>query len=193
MNTSINHISKYVVMCVGHTHTGKTTFGKKLIKEIPEATLIDGDTIASFLRKNYPVVVESSYNKSLKSFKRPNLKFLVWRDVYEFCLAVKKPIILSNGNLGKDIRSLIMKKAKENGYKVIMVYFNLSHDVILKRLQKTKKSSDRFVHSKNWSEVFVRQQEYAQLPPSRGETIFFELKDPVESERVLQEIVDLLK
>jgi len=40
-------------MTVGKTHSGKTTFGKRLAKKIKDNILIDTDVIAEFLRDNY--------------------------------------------------------------------------------------------------------------------------------------------
>lgn len=35
-------------MCVGHTHTGKTTFARKLASQISDLVVIDNDDISLF-------------------------------------------------------------------------------------------------------------------------------------------------
>lgn len=183
---------KYVIMCVGYTHSGKTTFAKKLAKAFPSLVSIDNDEIAQFVKEKYQTAVLSEYNKSKKSFKDPNLKFVLWKDVYNFCLNTGLSIILSNGNLGKDIRDLVYRRAKANGYTVITIYFNLDHEVIMKRLKESKKSIKMFVRSKNWQEVHDNQKGYAELPPSKRNTIYFEINKSSDYKKVETEVKKLL-
>lgn len=183
---------KYVIMCVGYTHSGKTTFAKKLAKAFPQLVSIDNDEIAHFVKEKYQAAVLSEYNKSKRSLKDPNLKFLLWKDVYNFCLNTGLSIVLSNGNLGKDIRDLIFLRAKAKGYTVITVYFNLEHEVILRRLKESKKSIKMFVRSKNWQEVLDNQKGYAELPPSKKNTIYFEINKDDDYRLVAKEIEKLL-
>jgi len=63
-----NKENKYVIMCVGYTHSGKTTFAKKLIKNITNIVLIDNDEIASFINETYKTAVFSEYNKEKRTF-----------------------------------------------------------------------------------------------------------------------------
>ena len=67
---------KYVIMCVGYTHSGKTTFAKKLVKKHPSTVQIDSDEIAVFLIESYPSVVESLYNKNRPDFSNLKMVFL---------------------------------------------------------------------------------------------------------------------
>ena len=183
---------KYVIMCVGYTHSGKTTFAKKLTKAFPHLVSIDNDEIAQFVKEKYQTAVLSEYNKSKKSLKDPNLKFVLWKDVYNFCLNTGLSIILSNGNLGKDIRDLVFRRAKANWYTVITIYFNLDHEVIMRRLKESKKSIKMFVRSKNWQEVHDNQKGYAELPPSKKNTVYFEINKDADYRVVAKEIEKLL-
>jgi len=54
---------QYVVVTVGKTHSGKTTFGLELKKNLKHCTLIDGDVVAGFLRDNYPDMYDDDYIK----------------------------------------------------------------------------------------------------------------------------------
>src|SRR3989344_5046020 len=135
---------KYVIMCVGHTHTGKTTFAKKLLRKHHKFTLLDSDEVAVFLREKYPLIVDSPYNKARYAFKDANLKITVFKDIYTFSLRTGLNLILSNGNLAKNMRSFVINNAKKHGYKIITIYFNLPREIILQRLKKTKKSNKVF-------------------------------------------------
>ena len=180
-------------MCVGHTHTGKTTFAKQLIKKHKHITLLDSDEVAVFLREKYPHIVSSEYNKSRHAFRYSNLKFTVFKDIYTFSLKTGLSMILSNGNLAKNMRSFIVSHAKKHEYSVILVYFNVPREVIVDRLSKTKKSENVFIQSKSWNEVFARQEKYAEFPPSKRGTIYFEIKNSSDLETVTKEINRLIK
>ena len=185
-------IKKYVILCVGYTHTGKTTFAKKIIKKHQPMTLLDSDEVAIFLRKKYPLIVNSQYNTSRYAFNDSNLKLTVFKQIYRFCLNTGLNVILSNGNLAKNMRSFVIRNAKKRGYTVIIVYFNLPMETITQRLKKTKKSTAVFIQSKTWTESFTRQKEYAELPPSKKDAIYFEIKNNRDYQIVFKKVISLL-
>ncbi len=183
---------KYIIMCVGHTHSGKTTFAKKLVEDNKNIVIIDNDVIADFIATTYPTFVKSDYNKSKKTLEDPNLKFLLWKQVLNFGLATGQHIILSNGNLGKDIRDYVRGVTDKNKYNLVTVYFNLPRDVLVKRIEKTNKDTAIFITSKNWSQVFDNQETYAVLPPDKDTSYYFEINDPSEADKVLISITQII-
>ena len=179
-------------MCVGYTHSGKTTFAKELVKDISDIVLIDNDEIACFINEKYPLAVHSSYNSVKRTYKEPNFKFLIFQEVFKFCLRAGLNVIHSSGNLGEDSRRFIKKNAKKYKYKLITVYFNLPKELILKRIQNTKKDTKAFRSSRSWSEILPRQERYAKLPPSKKDTLYFEIQNDEDYKKVLIELNKLL-
>src|SRR3989338_2561269 len=179
---------KYIVMCVGHTHTGKTTFAKKLKKEISNLVIIDNDDIGAFLNDKYSVAVLSPYNKVKRTFREPNFKFLISQDIFKFCLRAGLNVIHSSGNLGKDARLLVKNNAKKYGYNFITIYFNLSKELIKERITNTTKDTKSLWRSNNWLEVMEKQENYAELPPSKRGTIYFEIQNDNDYEKVFSEV-----
>ncbi len=180
-------------MCVGFSHSGKTTFAKELTKEISDLVNTDNDVIASFLYQNYPLLVFCDYNKQKRTFKNPGLKFLLFKELFKFCLKTGLNVIHSSGNINKGSRNFIKDQAKKNGYKLITVYFNLPKEVILNRIKHSKKDKNIFIHSKSWTEALGRQERIAELPPSKKNTIYFEIKDDSDYKRAFTEIKKILK
>jgi predicted kinase len=178
-------------MCVGFTHNGKTTFAKKFVNQIKNFILVDNDDVASFINKTYPLAVFSDYNKIKRTYKEPNLKFLLSQDIFKFCLKAGLNVIHCSGNLGKNARLEIIKNAKKYNYELITIYFNLSREVILERLHHTKKDTIVFKSAKKWSEVLVKQDLYAELPPSQKNTIYFEIRNPKEYKEVFNKVKEL--
>ena len=179
-------------MCVGYTHSGKTTFARKLVKELTDIVLLDNDDIASFINSQYPTAVFSDYNKIKRNFKEPNLKFLLSKDILKFCLRAGLNIIHASGNLGKDARLVILNNAKKHNYKIITIYFNLPKELILSRIKITKKSKNCFKLSKSWAQVLKKQELYAELPPTKKNAIYYEIQNLEDYQRVFKELKKLL-
>lgn len=178
-------------MCVGYTHSGKTTFARQLVEKYPKTVLIDTDEIALFLKEKYPLLMDSTHNKGRSDFTKSGIKGTVFKNIYQFCLETGLSIILSNGNLSTVLRTFIIEHAKEKGYEVTVVYFNLPKETIIKRIENSSKSTQVFTLSKSWSEVFDRQQKESELPPSREGVTFFEIKNDNDFEVVYKEIENL--
>ena len=179
-------------MCVGYTHSGKTTFARNLEKELTNIVLIDNDDIATFINAKYPVAVFSPYNSVKRTYKEPNFKFLIFQESFKFCLRAGLHVIHASGNLGKDSRIFIRKNVKKYNYKLITIYFNLPKELLLERIKNTKKDTSAFRSSKKWSEILPKQELYAKLPPSRKNTVYFEINKKDDYDKVCKEIIKLI-
>jgi len=182
---------KYVIMCVGYTHSGKTTFARNLEKELKNIVLIDNDDIATFINGKYPLAVFSPYNMVKRTYKEPNFKFLIFQETFKFCLRASLNVIHASGNLGNDSRTFIRNNVKKYNYKLITVYFNLPKELLLERIKNTTKDTKAFRSSKKWSEILPRQELYAKLPPSKKDTIYFEIKDSKDYQEVFKTLKKL--
>lgn len=184
--------NKYSIMCVGHTHSGKTTFAKKLEKEVSNLVVIDNDDVACFINEKYPVAVFSSYNKVKRTYKEPNFKFLLSQEIIKFCFRANLNIIHASGNLGNDSRVFMRNNTKKYKYKLITIYFNLPRELLLERIKNTKKDTKAFRSSKKWSEILPKQDLYAELPPSKKNTIYFEIKTKKDYRETYNKVKKLL-
>lgn len=179
-------------MCVGYSHSGKTTFAKKLKKATKNTVVIDNDDIALFVNQRYPEVALSQFNISKKSFKDPNFKFTVYQGILDFCLRAGSNVILSNSNLGSDIRSIIKRQAKKYHYTLVTLFFNLPENIVVERAKKSRKNHAVFMQAKDWSDVLRLQKAYAKLPPSKSGTMYFEIKNSSESKIVFRQLQKML-
>ena len=55
---------QFVIMTVGKTHSGKTTFGMELAKKIKRSCVLDADILSEFLKTTYPVLYQSDREKN---------------------------------------------------------------------------------------------------------------------------------
>ncbi|HEY5221359.1 MAG TPA: ATP-binding protein [Candidatus Paceibacterota bacterium] len=184
---------KYLVMCVGHSHSGKTTFARKLKKATRNTIVIDNDDIALFINRTYPEVALSKFNYSKRTFKDPNFKFVLYQYILDFSLRSGLNIILSNGNLANDIRSIVKRKARRYGYTLITLYFNFSENVLIERAKESRKNPAVFMQAKDWLDVLRQQKKYAELPPSKKNTIYFEITSASDFRNISRRIQKMLE
>ncbi len=52
-------MKRFVIITVGKTHSGKTTFAKALEKELPHSFVMDQDNQAEFINTHYEKITTS--------------------------------------------------------------------------------------------------------------------------------------
>lgn len=182
-------------MTVGKTHSGKTTFGKKIAKKLKRVCLLDSDEIAEFLKDKYPGLYDNDFVKDSNELAPGyHLKRMVLLDIYKQALKTNLPIISTSANSTKKIRTEARSFAKKSGRKVIMVYFNLPETLLVSRIKESKRSQKCLYHSKNFIDLLVnKQKQRFEAPNKREADHFLEITDEASETKVFKEIMKLLK
>ncbi len=183
---------EYVLLTVGKTHSGKTTFWKELMKEIKHGCIIDTDSITEFLKINYPDLYDPKYLNEIQP--KDNIKWATFLEVYKHALFTSLPIILTNANTTKIIRKEIRTIAKEHKRKVIMIYFNRPEKILLNRITTTQRSKICLTKSRDFRDLLLNKQSKIFETPSEKEAdIFFEIQSNKARKSIQKEIIDLIK
>jgi len=175
-------MTRLVIMTVGKTHSGKTTFAKELESALQQAIVIDQDNHAEFI---------NSYYKKLRPLEGPNtLKFSVTKAIVNYATEQSEfHIILSNSNLNKSGRTNVLQYFHEKGFTSIIVYFDLPIDLLKERVQKTQRSNTIFRSASSFSEVLERQLNSTEIQPSKDEANYlFHIKDSSSIADTIQQI-----
>lgn len=178
-------MSRLVIMTVGKTHSGKTTFAKELESVIQQAIVIDQDNHAEFINSHY---------KKLRPVEGPNtLKFSVTNAIVNYAIEQSNlHIILSNSNLNKSGRTDVLQNFHDNGFGSIIVHFNLPIDLLKERVIQTQRSKAVFRSASSFLEVLERQEETTENQPSKDEANYlFEIKDPNDTLEIIQQIKEI--
>ncbi len=185
----------FVIMTVGKTHSGKTTFGKEIAKKLKHVCLLDSDEIAEFLRDKYPDLYDKDFVKGSNELASGyHLKRMVVLDVYRQALKTKLPIISTSANSTKKIRTEVRRLAKKSGRKVIMVYFNLPETLLVGRIKASQRSQKCLYHSKDFIDLLVNKQKQRFEAPNKKEADYFlEITDEVSGVKAFKEVIKLLK
>ncbi|MFD1177833.1 ATP-binding protein [Paenibacillus puldeungensis] len=175
-------MNRLMIMTVGKTHSGKTTFANELESILQEAIVIDQDNHAEFINKHY---------MKLRPQEGPNkLKFTVTNTIVEYAIEQSHfHIILSNSNLHNPARSNVLRYFYEKGFKCIIVYFDLPTEVLIERIEKTNRPKTIFRNASSYQEVLERQEMSKPEEPSEDVVNhLFVIKDPNEISDVIQQI-----
>lgn len=169
----------YVVMTVGKTHSGKTTFWWELKKKLKNCCVIDSDEITVFLKEILPELFATTNFRKNDSFCNDSpLRMMTLLDIYEYATHTNSTIILTNVNSTKRFRKKEIALAHKTGRKVIMVYFNRSEQVLLERISKSTRSKKCLRTSKTFEELLIRKQrDWFEAPDKKEADIFLEITD----------------
>ena len=69
---------KYLIMFIGKTHSGKTTFANELKKENGNILVLEADPIAVFIKEHFPELVDADNNKHYEIFGEVSLKYKIF-------------------------------------------------------------------------------------------------------------------
>jgi predicted kinase len=167
---------KKLIMFIGKTHSGKTTFAKELEKANKDILVLEADPIALFMRENFPKLRELDDKEHSGVFKDVSLKYRLFLLLIEFSMSFGRTIILSNSNMFKNGRSLIFKLAKKYNYKVVGVYFDLPEETLFDRVKKSKRTTKILRVSKDFNELIINQRTRMQEPNPKSFDKFYIIK-----------------
>lgn len=186
-------MKRLVILTVGKTHSGKTTFARSLEKELKSSMVIDQDNHAEFIH---------SYYKALEPTYGPNtLKHAISKLIVNYAIEhTEYHLIICNSNRNRKDRSYLLEELfpKEDFIQII-VHFDIPYEVLEDRVTKSKRSTNIFRGSySNFEEVLEKQQTDSLKEdvsdPVEGEADhLFVIKDKTEAESIILEILQIAR
>lgn len=180
-------MNRFVIMTVGKTHSGKTTFAKQLEAELKQAVVIDQDNHAEFINKHYL--------KLRPTAGANTIKFAITNLIVEYAVQQSHlHIILSNSNLSKQGRSNVLRYFHDHGFNRIVVYFDLPVEVLKERIEHSQRTKEIFRSATSFQEVLERQEWKGLDAPAEEEADhFFVIKSSNEAEDIIHQIKALAR
>lgn len=180
-----------MIMTVGKTHSGKTTFARALEKELNNSFVMDQDNQAEFINTFY---------EKLQPKQGPNtFKHAISQLIVDYSIEnTNLHLIVCNSNRSQSIRlNLLENLFTKNQFVRILVNFDIPDDVLQARVTKSKRSTNIFRGSHlNFEKILIRQQNESInediVDPIEGEADhLFVIKDNEEVGSVIKEIVHI--
>lgn len=188
-------MKRFVIITVGKTHSGKTTFAKALEKELPHSFVMDQDNQAEFINTHYEKLQPA---EGPNTFKHGLSKFIVDYAKEHTNLH----LIISNSNRSKNGRLYLLNELfPQNEYVRILVHFDIPDDVLYERVARSTRSTNIFRGSySSFKEVLDRQQAEAKsfhedvVDPVENEADYlFVIRNSKDVNSTIEEIVHLAK
>jgi predicted kinase len=186
-------MKRLVIMTVGKTHSGKTTFARALEQELNNSFVMDQDNHAEFINTFY---------EKLQPKQGPNtLKHALSRMIVDYALDnTDLHLIVCNSNRSRKSRlNLLEGLFNKNQFVRILVNFDIPDEVLKERVTQSQRGTNIFRGAySNFEEVLLRQQAESQLEdladPDEGEADYlFVVKNNAEVNSVIKEIVYISK
>jgi predicted kinase len=180
-------MNRLVIMTVGKTHSGKTTFAHALEQKLTDSVVIDQDNHAEFI---------NTYYKNLLPKQGPNtLKNAISQTIVDYAVnQTDLHLIICNSNRNRKWRLELLEQFKQKGFTCVLVHFDIPDDILQRRVDHSQRSTRIFRSASTFAEVLVRQQADSLkddvTDPIEGEADqLYVLRDNEEVDAVIQEIV----
>lgn len=162
------NMKRLVIITVGKTHSGKTTFARELEKELPHSFVMDQDNQAEFINTHYEKLQPA---EGANTFKHGLSKFIVDYAKEHTNLH----LIISNSNRSKNGRLYLLNELfPQNEYVRILVHFDIPDVVLNERVTQSTRSTNIFRGGySSFKQVLDRQQ---------AESLHEDVVDPIENE-----------
>ena len=181
-------MKRLVIITVGKTHSGKTTFARALEQELDHSLVIDQDNHAEFI---------NTYYESLRPKKGPNtLKYAITNFIVEYAKEqTDVHIIICNSNRNQKGRAHLLEEVFDKKEFVrILVHFDIPDDILQARVTQSQRSTKIFRSATTFEAVLVRQQAETVSDPSEYEADhLFTIKDNTEVHSVIKRIIQISK
>jgi len=182
-------MKRLVVITVGKTHSGKTTFARALEKQLKNSFVMDQDNHAEFLNTYYNNLIPKQGANILKhSISKLIVDYGKQHTDLHF--------ILCNSNRSRKDRLYLLEEIfPPHEFFRILVHFDIPDEVLQSRVTQSERSTQIFRGANtSFEDVLIRQkaeslnEEVAE--PIKGEADrLFVIKESLEADAVLKEIV----
>lgn len=182
-------LKRRVIITVGKTHSGKTTFARELEQQLKNSIVIDQDNHAEFI---------NTYYKSLRPVQGSNtFKYILTNTIVDY--AIQKTdlhLILCNSNRNRIGRAELLSYFHNRGFESILVFFDLPDAILQDRVSNNQRSKTIFRTASSFTEVLNRQIAESQneniSDPEEGEANYlFIIKESNQVQSVIQKIINV--
>ncbi|MGI1805532.1 ATP-binding protein [Exiguobacterium sp. TDN 0502] len=140
-----------VLLTIGTTHAGKTTFARQLAQRLPASLVIDQDLQAHFLLEHYPDLVPSEGPNQIKH------DLTGWL-IEQAITSSVETIILCNANTTRIGRKQLLQHFPRATFRSILVWFDLPEATLVDRLTHSTRDGREVRGDSSYQEIYQRQR-----------------------------------
>lgn len=181
-------MNRLVIMTVGMTHSGKTTFAKALERRIGNAVVVDQDNHSEFLQTHYEKLVPKDGAN--------HIKHALTKMIVDYAINHSDcHLILCNANRNQESRKKLLSYYRKHDFTSVLVHFDLPISLLKERIAKNNRDTLRLRTASSYDEVLARQDKQTGMEahnPIAGEADYlFTVKDEGDVSAVIEMISKL--
>jgi len=188
--------NRLVILTIGHIHSGKTSFARKFIEKVPNTIHIERDIVASFVSERFPTIKQHQLAKFNKNFP---LREEIYEKIEDSAIKTpKNHLFYAQCHTFSAYRAQRIQKFRKMGqnWKILGIYFDISPEILEKRVKSSKKSQNVLTFSKNFVENLEKQKKMFQKPTKSEISTFdhfFTIKNNENEAEILEKIIKIVK
>ncbi|WP_312099430.1 ATP-binding protein [Niallia sp.] len=181
-------MKRLVIMTVGMTHSGKTTFAKALESRLGNAVVVDQDNHGEFLHTHYDKLVPKDGSN--------RIKHALTKTIVDYAVNHSDcHLILCNANRNQASRKELLSYYKKHDFTSVLVHFALPISILKERIAKNNRDTLRLRTASSYDEVLNRQHQQTgmeALDPIAGEADYlFTVKEEEDVSAIMETIIKL--
>lgn len=151
LKNGVAMMRRLVIITVGKTHSGKSTFAKTLQQNLHNSLIIDQDNHAEFI---------NTYYKTLLPEHGPyTFKYVVTQTIVDYAVnQTDFHLILCNSNRNRKNRLDLLEQFHNQGFISVLVNFDIPDYILKTRIAKSQRSTTVIRGASNFEEVLALQQ-----------------------------------
>lgn len=184
----------------GPTHSGKTTFGKKLrdcLGESAKCIHVDNDVVDEFVKENYNNLRTDPEVLARRSPSDPDLRLRIPQLIAGYALGEGYSVIATAAHPKRVIRQSYYDLAKAKGVKVVLLIFTVSDQQAAERIKANDRNTgilDVSPHGGvNFQDLFDKQKNILEEPDDLEKQHCFKVFEVTEdnTDRVMEAVKNL--
>ncbi|GGH88258.1 putative kinase [Pullulanibacillus pueri] len=184
-------MKRLVIMTVGKTHSGKTTFARALEKALKHSFVLDQDNHAEFINTFYKNLLPEKGANTLKhALSKLIVDYAKENTDFHF--------IICNANRSRKGRRYMLEELfNKEAFLRILVHFDIPDHVLQERVRKSERNTNIFRGAySSFQEVLICQQAESLkedvTAPIEGEADYlFTIRDNTDADIVIKKIVQI--
>jgi predicted kinase len=192
----------FLILTCGPTHSGKTTFGRKLQAALGVSAKfiqIDNDVADEFLKENFNNLRTDQTILATRTPGNPDLRLLIPQLIAGYALKEGYSVIATAAHPKRVIRESYYEIARKDNAKVILLMFRISDDQALRRIKDADRNASILDISPHggttFPDLFNKQKKVFEEPTDAEKASYFRVFEVSEenSDAILNTIADLVR
>lgn len=178
----------------GPTHSGKTTFGKKLHDKLSSSSKIihvDNDVVDSFINENYPNLRNDEEILATRTPDNPDLRLRIPQLIVDYALTENYSVIVTASHPRKTIRDYYYELAKQHDSEIVLLILREPDEVINQRIKEAGRTPELILGFSSFEEFAESQKDRFEEPDKKERARYEHVYEinPDNTDEIIAQIV----